>query len=225
MPLGSRLKNSFVAGVLLVAPLVVTLLVGRVVVGWTLGIVNPLVQWTGLAAYVANDQLLAQVLAVVLVLVTITVLGSLAQWTVGQRVFGGVGRVVNFIPLVDTVYSSVRQVASSLVDRDSRYESVVLVEYPREGVYSIGLVTAESPRAVESVAGEEAYNVFLPNSPNPTGGRLLVVPADQIHEIEMSVQQGMRQIVTTGMGANGDPVSKPAPEEFAVDAGRAQKSE
>jgi len=115
---------------LLVAPLVVTLLVGRIVVGWTLGIVDPLVQWTGLAAYVANDQLLAQILAVVLVLVTITVLGALAQWTVGQRVFGGVGRVVNFIPLVDTVYSSVRQVASSLVDRDSRYESVVLVEYP-----------------------------------------------------------------------------------------------
>ncbi|MCU4800738.1 DUF502 domain-containing protein [Halobacteria archaeon HArc-gm2] len=213
MPLGNRLKNSFVAGVLLVAPLVVTLLVGRVVVGWTLGIVDPLVQWTGLAAYVANDRLLAQILAVVLVLVTITVLGALAQWTIGQRIFGGVGRVVNFIPLVDTVYSSVRQVASSLVDRDSRYESVVLVEYPREGVYSIGLVTAESPRAVEAVAGEETYNVFLPNSPNPTGGRLLVVPADQIHEIEMSVQQGMRQIVTTGMGSNGDAGSRPAPTD------------
>ena len=204
MPLVGRLKNSFVAGVLLVAPLVVTILVGRVVVGWTLGIVNPIVQTTRLATYVANDTLLAQMLAVVLIVVTITVLGFLAQWTVGQRVFGGVGRVVNFIPLVNTVYSSIRQVASSLVDRDSRYESVVLVEYPREGVYSIGLVTAESPDAVESVAGEEAYNVFLPNSPNPTGGRLLVVPADQVHEINMSVREGMRQIVTTGMGADSD---------------------
>lgn len=218
MTLASRLKNSFVAGLLLVAPLVVTALVGRVLVGWTLGIVNPIVQATGLAAYVANDVLLAQILAVALVLVTITVLGFLAQWTVGQRVFGGVGRIVNFIPLVNTVYSSVRQVASSLVDRDSRYESVVLVEYPREGVYSIGLVTAESPKAVETVAGEEAYNVFLPNSPNPTGGRLLVVPADQIHEIEMSVQEGMRQIVTTGMGTDADPTVRQPVDEVVVDA-------
>ena len=218
MPLSGRLKNSFVAGVLLIAPLVVTVLVGRVIVGWTLGVVGPLVEWTGLAAYVANDALLAQILAVVLILLTVTALGALAQWTIAQRVFGGVGRVVNFVPLVNTVYSSVRQVASSLVDRDSRYESVVLVEYPREGVYSIGLVTAESPRAVESVAGEETYNVFLPNSPNPTGGRLLVVPADQLHEIDMSVREGMRQIVTTGMGADGDSVTTDPPDGFVADA-------
>jgi len=90
-------------------------------------------------------------------------------------------------------------------------------------VYSIGLVTAESPRAVEAVAGEETYNVFLPNSPNPTGGRLLVVPADQIHEIEMSVQRDATD------RHDGDGIERrrrqPAETsgEFVTGAGRAQE--
>ena len=205
MPIVGRLKNGFVAGLLLVAPLVVTLVVVRVVVGWTLQFVNPVVEWTRLAQYTANDALVAQALAAGVIVTTITVLGWLAQRRIGRQILGGFGRIVTFVPLINTVYSSVRQVASSLVDRDSRYESVVLVEYPRKGVYSIGLVTAESPAAIETATGEAAYNVFLPNSPNPTGGRLLVAPVDQVHETEMSVREGMRQIVTTGMGADVEP--------------------
>lgn len=218
MGIVGRLKNSFVAGLLLVAPLVVTLFVLKVVAGWLVGILDPVVEGTRLTRYTANDALVAQVLAAVLIVASITALGFLAQRRVGRQVFGNFGRVVTFIPLVNTVYSSVRQVASSLVDRDSRYESVVLVEYPREGVYSIGLVTAESPEPVETVAGEEAYNVFLPNSPNPTGGRLLLVPAEEIHEIDMSVREGMRLIVTTGMGAEAGPSVQPPVEGATVDA-------
>jgi len=109
---------------------------------------------------------------------------------------------VNVIPLVSTIYSSVRQVADALVERRTAYDSVVLVEYPREGVFSIGLVTGESPTPVADFAGQDVYNVFLPNSPNPTGGRLVLLPEDQVHEIDMSVRRGMRLVVTTGMGEN-----------------------
>ena len=218
MSFAGRLKNSFVAGLLLVAPLVVTAFVVRVVIDWSLQFVNPVVAWTGLDAYVANDVLLAQVLAAVLILVTITVLGFVAQRRVGQQVFGGFGRVVTLIPLVNTVYGSVRQVASSLVDRNTRYESVVLVVYPREGTYAIGLVTAESPRSVETVTGEPSVNVFLPNSPNPTAGRLVLVPEAQVYETEMSVREGMRLLVTTGMGTDGDQVAGPRPEVPLIEA-------
>jgi uncharacterized membrane protein len=142
---------------------------------------------------------------VVVIVAVVTLLGAAAQWSVGRRLFGSVGRVVNFIPLVDTVYGSVRQVATALVERENRYDTVVLVEYPREGVFSLGLVTGESPDAVETVAGGPAYNVFLPNSPNPTGGRLLVVPEGQVHEIDMSARRGLHMLVTTGMGAEEEP--------------------
>ena len=195
-------KRSFTAGLLLVAPLVVTLFVLQVLVDWSFRFLNPVVQGTRLTQYTGNVEAVAQVLAAVSIVAAVTLLGYLAQKSVGRHLFGSIGRVVNVIPLVSTVYLSVRQVANALVERTTAYEGVVLVEYPREGVYSIGLVTGESPAAVESVAGQPAYNVFLPNSPNPTAGRLVLLPEDQVHETDMSVREGMRLIVTTGVGTD-----------------------
>jgi uncharacterized membrane protein len=200
MTLSSRIKSSFVAGLILVAPLAVTLYILRFLVNWSLQFVTPVVRAAGLAQYTRNVEVVAQLLAVVLIVAAIVLLGFLTQQSVGRHLFGNIGRLVNVVPLVSTIYGSVRQVADSLVERKTGYESVVLVEYPREGVYMIGLVTGESPRTVEDVAGQDAYNVFLPNSPNPTAGRLVLLPEDQVHEIDMSVRRGMRLIVTTGMG-------------------------
>ncbi|MFB6295894.1 MAG: DUF502 domain-containing protein [Halobacteriales archaeon] len=204
MSLRKALNDSLVSGLILVTPLVVTLVVLRVLVGWTLGFVNPIVQGTRLATYTGNVELLAQVIATVLIVILIVLLGYVAQRSAGKRAFGSVGRFVDFIPLVSTVYTSVRRITTSLVDREGQYESVVLIEYPREGLYAIGLVTAGSPREVETVTGETAYNVFLPNSPNPTAGRLVVVPESGIHEIDVSIRRGMRMIVTTGVGEEED---------------------
>lgn len=209
MNLSGAVKGSFIAGLILITPLVVTLFILRMLVNWTLQFVNPVVREAGLIKYTGNIEAAAQILAVVLIVTAITLLGYLAQKSIGRQMFGNIGRVVNIIPLVNMIYASVRQVANSLVDRDTAYESVVLVEYPRKDVYSIGLVTGESPTAVEEFAGQDVYNVFLPNSPNPTGGRLVLLPSDQIHEIDMSVRRGMRLIVTTGMGSDIESASLP----------------
>jgi uncharacterized membrane protein len=205
MKLTNTLKSSFVAGVILITPLAVTLYVLYVVVNWSLQFVNPVVQSTRLTQYTANIEVVAQLVAVLSILAGISLLGYLAQKSLGKQLFGSVGRVVNLVPLVSVIYGSVRQVANSLVERRTDYEGVVLVEYPREGIYSIGLVTGESPDTVEHYAEEEVYNVFLPNSPNPTAGRLVLLPETEVHELDMSVRQGMRLIVTTGM--NGESAS------------------
>jgi uncharacterized membrane protein len=205
----AAIKNSFVAGLILITPLVVTLYILRILANWSLQLINPVVQGTRLTQYTANIEAVAQILAVVLIVAAITFLGYLAQKAIGQRMFGNVGRIVNVIPLVNTIYTSVRQVADSLVNRDTAYESCVLVEYPRENCYSIGLVTGNSPKAIDEFDDQEVYNVFLPHSPNPTAGRLLLLPADQIHETDMSVRQGMRLIVTTGIGSDTEPSAIP----------------
>ncbi|WP_121822908.1 DUF502 domain-containing protein [Halostella salina] len=218
MNLGEAFKRSFVAGLILVAPLVVTLYVITTLVRWSLVVVDPIVAGTRLTQFTGNDWVAAQLLAVALIVAGIAVVGSIAQRTVGSRVFGNVGRVVNFVPLVNTIYSSVRQVASALVERDSRYDSVVLVEYPRNGIYALGFVTGESPEPVLTATDERAYNVFLPNSPNPTGGRLALVPEEQITEIDMSVREGLRQVVTTGMKAEEMEATAGVPVEPASNA-------
>lgn len=216
MRVTKALKRSFVSGMILIAPLVLTLYVLRLLVTSSLQVIDPIVRETRLTQYTANVEVAAQLLAVVIIVGSIVLLGSLANRSVGRTVFGQVGRIVNVIPLFSTLYGSVRQVADSLVERNTAYESVVLVEYPREGVYSIGLVTGESPEVVESFAGDDVYNVFLPNSPNPTAGRLVLLPEHQVHEIDMSVRRGMRLVVTTGMADDEPAPVTTDPSAFGV---------
>ncbi|UWG47995.1 putative membrane protein [Halanaeroarchaeum sp. HSR-CO] len=198
----SRVKSSFVAGLILIAPLVVTVFVLRILIGWTQQFVDPVVAGTRLTQYTGNNELVAQLAAVILILGAITLLGYLAQRSIGRQVFGNMGRIVNVIPLISTLYVSVRQVSNSLVERRTAYDGVALVEYPREDMYYLGLITGKSPTVVEEATEETMYNVFLPNSPNPTGGRLLLLPERQVHEIDMSVRRGMQLIVTSGIGAD-----------------------
>ncbi len=217
MTLSDAVKRSFVTGIVLVTPLVITLFVFRTLVVWSLQVVDPVVEGTGLAQYTGENVAVAQLAAAVLMVLAVTVLGYVAQHNVGRQVFGNAGRVVDVVPLVSTVYSSVRQVANSFVDRDAAYESVVLVEYPREGVYAIGLVTGDAPAAVEGVVGERAHTVFLPNSPNPTGGRLVMLPDDEVQEVDVSVRRGLGLLVTTGIGADDEAALPPLDDTGASD--------
>ncbi|QLH77787.1 DUF502 domain-containing protein [Halosimplex rubrum] len=214
MPLTSRLKESFVAGLILVAPLAITLYIFRILVSFSLQFINPMVDRFGLVETAASGELAAQVLAVVLIVSVITVLGLVAQWSIGRHLFGNLGRTVNIVPLVSTIYGGVRQVATSLVDTGSQFERTVLIEYPREDVYSIGFVTGEGTASFDEATGDRAHSVFLPNSPNPTAGRLVMVSESEIHETDMSVREGMRMIVTTGIGSEADELD--AYDDYAV---------
>ena len=197
------LRNSFFAGLVLLAPLVITLFVLRLVFGWLTALLDPIVQATQLLSFTANNELVAQVLALGILLVGIIAVGFVTQWSVGRRLFGGVDRAINLIPLVSVIYSSIQQVSDSLANSESRFESVVIVEYPRDGIYSIGFVTNDSPKPIQTETGK-AYNVFFPNSPNPTNGFLVVVPEDELTMVDMSPRQGIRLLVTTGMAETAD---------------------
>jgi uncharacterized membrane protein len=196
----NRVKQNFVAGVILVGPLVLTLFILRLLVNWSLQLINPVVAGTRLGEFI-QDTALAQMTAAVLIVLAVTVIGAVAKWSVGQHLFGNVGRIIHVVPLVNTIYGSIKQVATSLVDRESEYESVVLVEKPRLGLYAIGLLTNEGIREFDEAADESMMAVYMPNSPNPTNGQLVMVPDDQVYETDMSVRRGMRLIVTTGIGS------------------------
>ncbi|RMB12536.1 DUF502 domain-containing protein [Haloplanus aerogenes] len=152
MSLSGRLRTSFATGLLLVTPLAVTLFVLQFVFVRTTGLLNPLVQATRLTNYTANVEIVAQLLAALLIDAGITLLGYLASWRLGKRLFGGVERAIR------------------LVQRSAGYDAVVLVEFLRKGVYAVGFITNEAPRATRRATNEDLYSVFLPNSPNPTAG-------------------------------------------------------
>jgi uncharacterized membrane protein len=195
----STLKSSFFTGLILVAPLAVTLFVFNLLINWTFGLMTPLVKGTRFAQYTFDNLFVAQVVMGGFILLLVVAVGYAAQYSVGRRVFGRAERMVNLIPLVRIVYGSVRQMANSVVRQESRFERVVFVEYPRENIYSVGLVTGNSPAVADRVADEDVYNVFFPASPNPTNGRLVLVPESNLHETGLTVRQGIQLLMTTGL--------------------------
>ncbi|MFB6142270.1 MAG: DUF502 domain-containing protein [Halorientalis sp.] len=218
----TRLRNSFIAGVLVVAPLAVTVFVLQFIFAHLTGILNPIVRTTRLTSYTGNVELVAQLLAAVLLAGAITAVGYLASWSLGQRVFGGFERGIRLIPLVRTIYFGVRQVSESLSDPAAGYESVVLVEAPRSGLYSVGFVTNESPHAAREATDESLYNVFLPNSPNPTAGRLVLAPESDVYELDMPVRRGLRLLITTGLSVD-DVDAEQLPDGVAPQSAEAER--
>jgi uncharacterized membrane protein len=197
MALRGTLKTSLVAGVALVAPLLVTVIAFQLVFGWLRGFLIPIVESTGLRALVGID-LVAEFLALAVLVVAIAALGYLAQRSAGAYVFGVVDRLIGLVPILSVVYNGVRQVSDALTRQESRFESVVVVEYPRNGVYSFGFVTAETSRRA-SPPGENTYNVYMPGSPNPTQGHLLLLPETEFQSVDISVSRAIRLLVTTGI--------------------------
>ena len=202
MGLTDTLKKSFVAGLALVAPLVVTVVAIRLIFGWLRGFLNPIIEQTGLIELAGRVEIAAELGALLILFGIVALLGYLAQRSLGAYAFDIFDRLVGLIPMVSVIYSSVRQVSDALVSQESRYESVALVEYPRDGLYVLGFITSESPAAVTNALSKQAYNVYLPNSPNPTQGHFTFVPDERIIELDMSVSRAIRLLVTTGIAEN-----------------------
>jgi uncharacterized membrane protein len=169
MDVGSELRDGFVTGVLLVAPLAVTRFVVQFVVQRLSGVLDPVVATLGLGR-VVNDTLAARGLALAVLVVGITLLGLLASYGTSRSLVGAIDRAVNLVPLVSVVYTGVRQVSNALPEGNTRFRRVVVVEYPRLDVYSLGFVTADAPQAANEVAGEKTSTVVVPHSTNPTAG-------------------------------------------------------
>ena len=139
------------------------------------------------------------VLATIAVLGIITALGYLSRYVFG-RYFGGLAeRFIQGIPGVNTVYNTVKQIVDTFsTQHRSLFTKVVLVEFPRKGVYTIGFLTNKARGDLQSKVSEELWSVFVPTTPNPTSGFLLMLPKQEIIELDMSVGDGMKMIISGG---------------------------
>lgn len=199
MALTDRLKTGFVAGIALIAPLFITIVAFQLLFSWVRGLIDPIVEGAGLSAITGNVPYVAEAIAILVLVTAITGLGYIAQRSLGEYFFDAVDRGLARVPIFSVVYSGVRQVSNALMSQQSRFEQVVMVEYPKDGIYSLGFVTGESPETVVAETAQDTYNVYVPGSPNPTQGHLHMIPAHEITELDMSVSRGLRLIVTTGI--------------------------
>lgn len=139
---------------------------------------------------------LGVVLSVALVLLT----GAIAANFLGSKLVSFAERLLNRIPLVRSIYGGVKKLAETLFsESSSSFRKVVLIEYPRKGIWSLGFQAGESLPEAKARTGVDYITVFIPTTPNPTSGFIMQVPRSEAVWLEMSVEEGMRYIISLGM--------------------------
>lgn len=139
-------------------------------------------------------------LGVILGLVTVLAIGFIATNFVGKRFFRAVESWFLKFPLVRQIYPAAKQIVSSFMSKDHpTFKKVALVEYPGKGIWSIGFITNESFAVANKAAGKELIHVFIATSPSPFTGFLILVPKDEVRYLDISVEDGVRLIVSGGI--------------------------
>jgi len=193
-----QLRNAFLSGFMLLAPLAFTCWVFLLLFENVGGFFRPL-----LVPFVPEKlrdyDILWNILATVIVVVLITLLGYVSRYVLGKY-FGGLAeRFIQTIPGVSGVYNTVKQIVATFSTQNRNlFNKVVLVEFPRRGAYTIGFLTSKTQSEAQARVGQELWTVFVPTTPNPTGGYLLLIPKNEIIELEMSVGDGMKLVISGG---------------------------
>ena len=192
----AALRRYLMAGLLVWVPLGVTLLIVAFLVDLmdqTLRLLPGSLQPENLLGFRIPG--LGAVLTAVIVFVT----GMIVTNLFGQQLFTIGERILQRIPLVRSIYASVKQVTESMFSSGKSFRKVVLVEYPRKGMWSLAFQTGTGAEEVRDKTGREVTNIFIPTTPNPTSGFFLMVPREEVIELDMSVDDGLKMLLSVGV--------------------------
>lgn len=192
------LRSNFFAGLLVILPISITIVLIRFIVQTLDGLVNSLFpQQYALSNYLPYDVFGVEILLGAAVLILI---GMLTKNYVGAAFMRWMERMVKRIPGVRGIYNGVKQIIETITMSNSEsFREVVLVEYPRPGMWAIAFLTGKTAGEVQKLHEDELVNVFLPTTPNPTSGFLLFVARKEVIRLHMSVDQGVKMVISAGL--------------------------
>ncbi|MFM1850987.1 MAG: hypothetical protein RIS54_671 [Verrucomicrobiota bacterium] len=194
-------RNAFLTGLLLLAPLVVTVWALRKIIEVVGGSVSPVFIYF-LPEFLRDRpglDLLWDIIATVIVLLLVTVLGYVSRHVFGKYLLSVGERVMLGIPGVSAVYNTVKQIVDTFGSQKRNiFSKVVLVQFPRRDAWVIGFLTTRAQGEAQQKTQQEVWTVFVPTTPNPTSGFLVFFPKNEIVELDMSVGDGMKLIISGG---------------------------
>jgi uncharacterized membrane protein len=140
----------------------------------------------------------------------ITTIGVLAQYYIGKRMLEWLDLAMMNVPVVNKFYGAIKQVNEAFAGNKNSFKTVVLVEFPREGMYSVGFITSDQHAEVQQKTKDKVVAVFIPTTPNPTSGFLVLVPEEKVTKLDMSVADGIKYIVSLGSISPELPAAAPS---------------
>ena len=188
----SRLRNYFFAGAVVLIPIGITLYLSLFIIKFSTKLLpkelNP------------NNYLNFEIpgIEIIIAIFLITFIGWLSLSFLGKKIFELINRILKRIPILRTIYSAINQMTESLTKSDNKQKSVVLLEYPKKDVWAVGFATKENKGIINDKIGNDLVNVFVPTTPNPTSGFLLMVPKKNLIFLDISFEQASKFIVSAG---------------------------
>ncbi len=188
----SRLRNYFIAGIIVLVPLGFTLYLTIFLVSISSNLIpeeiNP------------NSYLPFSVpgLEIALSIIFITLIGFISLSFIGKRVLKIINDLLKKIPFLRTIYSAIGQMTESFANKKGKKKSVVLVEYPRKGSWAVGFATKDNKGEISKKTNSNLVNIFIPTTPNPTSGFLLMFPKEEVIYLDMSFEEASKFIVSAG---------------------------
>ena len=188
----SKLRNNFIAGIVVLIPIGITLYLTLFIIKFSGSIIpkeiNP------------NNYLPFDIpgLEILIAIIIITFIGWLSLSFLGKKFFELFNNILKRIPILRTIYSAIGQMTESFTKSNNNQKSVVLFEYPRKGIWAVGFATRENKGVIENKINQELVNVFVPTTPNPTSGFLLMIPKKDLIYLNISFEQASKFIVSAG---------------------------
>ena len=188
----AKLRNNFIAGIVVLIPIGITLYLTLFFIRISGNIIpkeiNP------------NNYLPFNIpgVEIFVALIFITIIGWLSLSFLGKKFFELFNNILKKIPILRTIYSAIGQMTESLTKKDNKQKSVVLLEYPRKGNWAVGFATQENEGIIKDKIKDDLINVFVPTTPNPTSGFLLMVPKKDLIYLDISFEQASKFIVSAG---------------------------
>ena len=195
-----KLKTHFVSGLVLLAPFFLTVLfLGYLVTLADSFIVDPLFEILPIDVEVTFKVILTKIAIGIVVVVVVSLIGMFAEKFIFKKLFQGTESFLKSIPVFSRVYLSIKEIWQAFFgDKSGVFKRVVFIEYPRKGIYTLGFVTAERRWRLHDKTGQELVSVFVPHPPNPAAGFLTFVPKGELIEAEISVEEGLKLIISGG---------------------------
>ena len=194
----SKLRNAFIAGIVVLVPIGFTLYLTLFLIKISSRLIpteiNP------------NNYLPFSIpgLEILLSVIFITIVGGISLSFFGKKVLSLINDLFKRIPILRTIYSAIGQMTESFTNKSDNKKSVVLIEYPKKGSWAVGFATKENKGEISKKTNKELINIFVPTTPNPTSGFLLMFPKDEVIYLDMTFEEASKFIVSAGTSDPAD---------------------
>ena len=186
------LRNYFITGVVVLIPIGFTLYLSKILIGVSSKIIPENINPNSYLPYAIPG------IEILISIILITIVGGLSLSFLGKRILKLIDDLFKRIPFLRAIYSAIVQMTETFSNKDNDKKSVVLIEYPRKGVWAVGFATKENKSEMAKKTNQKLINVFVPTTPNPTSGFLLMFPIEDVIYLDMNFEEASKFIVSAG---------------------------